>query len=737
VARKYFIFLFFGFGPILPRNAGNFEGLDGTNAGDVVLFSAVIGSSAYIFRPTGPILRLSKRRFGRSAAEKSGEITMKNSICLHKALSFLLLYSLAIPIFAAGYDVIEKHKTLTDDQKIIHVLNRLGFGARPGDVAKVKAIGIKKYIDQQLDASSIDDSVAEAKVKDIEIFKMTTAEVFAKYPNPGALLRQIEGGRPKAANDQKPGEDPKVAQDEQRERREKLQDLYREYDLRPAAQLGPQITANRVLRAVYSERQLQEVMVDFWQNHFNVFANKAAVKWYIPSYERDVLRKNALGNFKDLLIGTAEHPAMLFYLDNFQSRTPNSQGNGNNGGALQRALLSGNLNPRMREQIKQRQGITDAQLDQRIEQLRKNQQKPAQRVGINENYARELMELHTLGVDGGYTQKDIVEVARAFTGWTIADPLGYRKIAANEIKGNEDRRLDRIQRMPGVPDDIESGQFYFNDRWHDRGEKNVLGQKIDEGGMKDGLKVIDILVNHPSTAKFIARKLCVKFVSDNPSDALVTRVADAFHKSGGDIKTTLRAIFNDKEFFAPENYRAKIKTPFELAVSSLRAVGGDTDSRPPFIAMLNKLGEVPYGYQAPTGYPDTAEDWVNTGALLERMNFAIAVASNRIPGTRVDLNPFADKDKSRILDKALKEILDGDVSAATRATLLKQIEQPLPDVKAAEPADDNNAQMSNMPGVGPQGGRINRQARLMTPSGDPEVFKVVSLVLGTPEFQRQ
>jgi uncharacterized protein (DUF1800 family) len=446
-----------------------------------------------------------------------------------------------------------------------------------------------------------------------------------------------------------------------------------------------------------------------------------------------VLRKNALGNFRDLLVGTAQHPAMLFFLDNFESRAPNSQaGSGNR---LLQQLQNGNLPPRVRERIKQRQGITDAELDQRIKQAQNVGQRQRDR-GINENYARELMELHTLGVDGGYSQKDIVEVARAFTGWTIADPRGYRRAAADMIKGTEDRRLARVQRAAGVPDDIESGEFYFNEGWHDKGTKMVLGQKVDEGGMKDGLKVIDILVKHPSTAKFIARKLAVKFVSDNPSEALVKHVADAFSKSDGDIKTTLRALFTDKEFFAPENSRAKIKTPFELAVSSIRALGADTNGGPAMLAMLNKLGEVPYGYQAPTGYPDTAEDWVNTGALLERLNFAIAVASNRIPGTRVDLKGYASSDRSKILNTAIAQILDGDVSAATKTTLLKQIEQPLPDVKAApDPGDEMD--VPNMRGQGQQGGRGNRQARLLPPSGDPQVFKVVSLVLGTPEFQRQ
>jgi uncharacterized protein (DUF1800 family) len=624
---------------------------------------------------------------------------------------------------------------LSDEQKIVHVLNRLGFGLRPGDVEKVKRIGLERYIDQQLNASEIDDSIAESKVKDIEIFKMTTAEVFAKYPNPGALLRQLEGGRAQQANPQMPADDSKAARDERRERQRKLQALYREYDLRPAGQLVPQITANRVLRAVYSERQLQEVMVDFWQNHFNVYAGKAAVRWYIPSYERDVLRKNALGNFKDLVVGTAQHPAMLFYLDNFESVAPDSQIAANAGnGPLQRAIRNGSLTPQMRERIKQRQGLTDAQIDQRLERAKNAQQRPAR--GINENYARELMELHTLGVDGGYAQKDIVEVARAFTGWTIADPRGYRKAAANDIKGREDRAIRRIQQTAGIPDDIESGEFYFNERWHDKGSKTVLGQKVSEGGVKDGLKVIDILVNHPSTAKFIARKLAVKFVSDEPSEKFVSRIADAFHKSHGDIKTTLRAIFTDKEFFAAENYRAKIKTPFELAVSSLRAIGANTDSRPAFVAMLNKLGEVPYGYQAPTGYPDTAEDWVNTGALLERMNFAIALASNRIPGTRVDLATFAGSNVDQTLDKAIGQILEGDVSTGTRATLKKRLEQPLPDVKPGTEIDDDAGEVPNMRAAGQQGGR-NRQARLLEPSGDPQIFKVVSLVLGTPEFQRQ
>jgi len=660
-----------------------------------------------------------------------------------------IIWLLTIPAIAAIDGKPSPAKALTEDQKILHELNRLGFGARPGDLEKVKAIGLQKYIDQQLNASSIVDTTAEAKVKNLEVFNMSTAEVFAKYPNPGALLRQLEGGRQAQANAQvrnaaampnadmppPPADEAQMTADERRERQQEIQELYRKYDLRPANQMLPQIVSNRVLRAVYSEKQLQEVMVDFWQNHFNVFSGKAAVRWYIPSYERDVIRKNALGNFRDLVVGTAQHPAMLFFLDNFESVAPNAQPAGGNS-RLAEAVRSGNIPPRLREQIKRNQNLTDEQLDARIKQLQGQQNRP--RRGLNENYARELMELHTLGVDGGYTQKDILEVARAFTGWTIADPRGYRRAAAGMINGDEERRLARIQRQAGIPDDVDSGEFYFNERTHDKDVKTVLGQKIDAGGVNDGLKVIDVLVKHPSTAKFIARKLATKFVNDNPSDALVGRVADAFSKSNGDIKTTLRALFSDKEFFAPENYRAKIKTPFELAVSSIRAVGGDTTSGPQMLAMLNKLGEVPYGYQAPTGYPDTAEDWVNTGALLERLNFAVAIASNRIPGTRVNLSNLAAPTKSAILDKAIAEILEGEISPATKAQLVKQIEQPLPEVKAANEVDDDADDAPPMRPGGQQGARQGgRQARLLEPSGNPDVFKAVSLVLGSPEFQRQ
>ena len=672
---------------------------------------------------------------------------MKRKLSLiRKFTAFLIMFTIIMPTLLFGkVDTKSKTKALSEDQKISHVLGRLGFGARSGDVEKVKAIGLNKYIEQQLNASGKDNAELNARLKNFEVLGMETSEIFAKYPNPGASLRTLAGGKKVLAQNAQnmPESNVEMSENDRKERQEKLRAYYQEYNLRPANQIIQQMQASRIIRAVYSDNQLEEVMTDFWLNHFNVYAGKSAVKWFIPSFERDVIRKNALGNFKDLVAGTAQHPAMLFYLDNFQSMSPNVQQNTNNrgNGRLQKALQSGQLTERQRENMRGR-GLTDAEIDQRIERAKKvmNNQKKNQR-GINENYARELMELHTLGVDGGYSQKDIVEVARAFTGWTIADPRGYRKAAANDIQGKDNKALERLQKAVGVPEDIESGEFYFNEKWHEQGEKNVLGQKVNEGGMKDGFKVIDILTSHPSTAKFIARKLAVKFVSDNPGEALVNRVAQSFQKSNGDIKATLRTLFSDEEFYAPENYRAKIKTPFELMASSLRALDADVKTSPALIGLLSKMGEPLYGYIAPTGYPDTAEDWVNTGALLERMNFAVALASNRIPQAKVNLTRFDGNSKQQILDKAVSEILEGNIAPNTKQILTKQIEQPLIEPKLEAKADDMETEMSMMiKAVGQGGGKRGMggaQNRLLAPSGNAEVFKVVGLILGSPDFQRQ
>jgi uncharacterized protein (DUF1800 family) len=656
-----------------------------------------------------------------------------------------------------------KAAKLTEDQKILHVLNRLAFGARPGDVERVRAVGLDKYIEQQLNPQSVPDAAADEKVKNLEVLRLPTDELFAKYPNPAALIARLQRNDQLPANlegatkegkaaakaapdapamdapDAKNAPAPPANPAQNAETRRALVEFYARNGLKQPAEINRELIASRLLRAVYSERQLNEVMVDFWTNHFNVFIGKAATRWHLPAYDRDVIRPHALGNFKDLLAATAKSPAMLFYLDNFESVAPNQgrQGEGENArrGAIlnQRrgGLLSGILGGGQAR--RQQPNAPRAQMPAPPNPQANPQQR--MRRGINENYARELMELHTLGVDGGYTQKDVQEVARCFTGWTIVDPRGYRKAAALEIAGRD------------YNDD--GGKFIFVNRLHDQGEKTVLGQKIPAaGGLEDGLKVIDILVKHPSTAKFIATKLARKFVMDEPTPELVNRLAAAFTKSNGDIKTTLRAVFTSPEFNSPAAHRAKIKTPFELAVSSIRALGGDTDGGPALAQWLNRMGEPLYGYQAPTGYPDKAENWVNTGGLLERLNFGLALAGNKIPGTRVDLSRYVGKDlgatpaeHEKSLNRLLGVIVGGDVSPNTKATLLKQLNAPLPEPKAQPttvqmPADDLMAMDGPALRQQRQLARLER-ANAAAPSAGPEVVKLAGLILGSPEFQRQ
>jgi uncharacterized protein (DUF1800 family) len=589
---------------------------------------------------------------------------------MKRIVALLLLVVLTQPLISAQNRA--KSQSLTEEQRIIHVLNRLGFGARPGDVQRVKAMGLEKYIEQQLNPEKIEDAVAENKIRDLSVLNMPTAELYEKYPQPGQLLRQLQArgmlpadvaeareNRVKGANSKAndamaaPEMSPDPAKNNQNQPtgnpldnekyRQVIHEYYRENGLQRPQRIIDELQASRILRAVYSERQLQEVMVDFWTNHFNVFANKGADRWLLPAYDRDTIRPNAMGKFSTLLQATAQSPAMLFYLDNFQSVSPDAN---RGGGRLQR------LRP---------------------------QQPQRQRRGINENYARELMELHTLGVDGGYTQKDVQEVARCFTGWTIFQPRGGAA-AVNAMAGNAGGR--------------NPGTFFFNARVHDDGEKTVLGHKIPAGGgMKDGLLVIDILAHHPSTAKFIATKLVRHFVSDTPPQSLVDRVAATFTKSDGDIRQTLKAIFFSKEFNSAEAYRVKIKRPFELVISAIRTLGADTNGGPGTHQWIARMGEPLYGFQTPNGYSDAAESWVNTGGLLERMNFGLALASNRVQGTRVSL--VKNGEQAKVMDEYLKTLLAGDISAATREALLKQL----------EPSDP--------------------------------VTKVVGLILGTPEFQRQ
>jgi uncharacterized protein (DUF1800 family) len=419
---------------------------------------------------------------------------------------------------------------LTQEQNVIHFLNRTSFGPTREEVQKVNRLGIPAYLDEQLSPKRIPDSLVEEKLARLKTMRLNTRELVELYPP------------------------PKVARQQSTMLQQQMQ--------------GPrfiilELQQARLLRAVYSQRQLYEVMADFWGNHFNIFAAKGADRWLTTAYDRDTIRPHALGRFKDLLVATAQSPAMLFYLDNWLSAGPNSA----------------------------------------AERLAPNNR----RHGLNENYARELMELHTLGVDGGYTQKDVQEVARCFTGWTIRRPQG-------------------------------EAEFYFAPRIHDAGEKTVLGHRIPAGGgMDDGLQVLDLLARHPSTAHFIALKLARRFVSDDPPRSIINKVAESFRQSDGDIPAALRTIFGSPEFNSLEAFQAKVKMPLEYVASALRATGAEVQMSHQLLRYLGRMGEPLFLAQPPTGYPDVGSSWTSSDMLLTRMNFAADLVANRIPGSRVRL----------------------------------------------------------------------------------------------------
>ena len=505
----------------------------------------------------------------------------------------------------------------SDDNTILHVLNRIAFGARPGDLERVRAIGIVRYIDDQLHPERLADSGMDARLVGLQTLHMSSREIAEQFEIPQLEARKARQQAAAKDND-KGGQDQNTPPNEEEQKR--------------ANQVVVELSEQKLLRATYSERQLQEVLADFWFNHLNVDARKGAARFLLTEYERDAIRPHVFGKFRELLGADAKSPAMLFYLDNWMSADPN----GPHLEARERAPRAGQFGRFRQERFGD--GFSLPQV-QRLQAQGKNAPlqgagAPGVRNGLNENYGRELMELHTLGVDGGYTQKDVTEVARAFTGWTIQTP-----------------RL--------------GGGFRFEPRLHDAGEKIVLGHVIKAGGgQSDGEQVLDILARHPSTAHFIATALVRRFVSDAPPPALVDRVAARFRQTDGDLREVLRTILTAPEFLSPEAYRAKVKTPLEFVVSAVRATGADVQDALPLVREMRDLGMPLYFCQPPTGYKDTGDAWVNTGALVARMNFALDLASNKMRGIVVD-------SRESLVDGRV-----GNLSESTRATVARATSGP-------------------------------------------------------------
>jgi uncharacterized protein (DUF1800 family) len=642
---------------------------------------------------------------------------------------------------------------MDDDKKILHALNRFTFGARPGDVEKVREMGLDKWFDRELHPEKIEDKEIEARLAPFRTLKMSPGEMVQNFPPPEAL-KQIENGRASMPSD--PGkraiyESRMAAYEDRQNKKEnaasgasgnaaangdmKMDDqgddpamqkkrearLYADADaaqllqmppdqryqnflkmsaeerlalgrslkgeqglqlvegmrpeqretvqaiIAPQMVVGGELAQAKLLRAVYSERQMEEVMTDFWFNHFNVFINKGQPEHYmINAYEREVIRPHALGKFKDLLVATAKSPAMLFYLDNWQSVGPDSD-----------LALYGPQRPRANGGF----GSRFPQNRPRPGQAPRPQQAKKRGNGLNENYAREIMELHTLGVDGGYTQKDVTELAKVLTGWSIEQPQ-------------------------------KGGDFKFNERAHEPGTKFVLGHKISEHGENEGMEMLDVLAHHPSTAKFISRKLAMRFVSDNPPQSLVDSMAETFLKKDGDMREVLRTMFRSPEFWAVDSYRAKVKTPLEFVASAVRVSGVDVQNAMPLVQSLNRMGMPLYGMQPPTGYSMKADAWVNSSALVSRMNFALQLGSGRLPGIAANsqavLHGSTPQDTGAALAVIENTILAGDISSQTHAVIEKQLNDP----------------------------QITRR-RLDDSDKGPNYGVITGLIMGSPEFQRR
>lgn len=502
-------------------------------------------------------------------------------------------------------------QSMTAVDSAVHALNRLAYGPLPGQVDRVADEGVWHWIDRQLQPEDIDNRILEHREREFTVLDYSRDDLAGVFL---ALQRE----RRERQRTMVPRGDSATSRDPGRRMSSRGREL---------RQLGGQVGQLVVVRASLSNRQLEEVMVDFWANHFNVYFAKGLDRVLLPHYIEETIRPNAMGRFEDILLATARDPAMLFYLDNMQSVTPGTRPPG-----LDRRLA------RMA-----RSGGGGAA---RADSLRRRMEARLPR-GLNENYARELLELHTVGVDAGYTQEDVVDVARILTGWSIS------------------RRDDRVR-------------FQFNSWAHDRGEKTVMGERFPEGrGRDEGERLLAMLANHPATMQHVSGKLCTRFVSDTPTPGCVDAAVTAWRRTDGDMRAVLRAVFASPDFWAAEHRGAKIKTPLEFAVSAVRSIGGTPGTGPGMSRVVAKLGQPLYLQAAPTGYPETQEAWVNSGALLNRMNVAMALVSNKLPGITVDLDGVVSMSSSidALIDAVDHRVLAGQMTQRTRDVIRHELEE--------------------------------------------------------------
>ncbi|HEY4205768.1 MAG TPA: DUF1800 domain-containing protein [Puia sp.] len=537
---------------------------------------------------------------------------------------------------------------LTEKQAAAHLLSRFTYGATPGQVDVVARMGLEKWFEQQLKADLPEDSL-EAQLAPFDALKLSNEEIAATYPKNGQVIRMAV-------------RDGIIDKDSVRTDKKAYRFVLRDYmdkkGYKPENELFRQLYSQKIVRAAFSQNQLREVMTDFWFNHFNVSVTKNDCSQFIPAYERDVIRPNTLGKFGDLLKATAQSPAMLYYLDNFTSSGPMNEG---------------------------RQAAFRRRFAVAMDSSAGTPAKARRPQGLNENYARELMELHTLGVDGGYTQQDVTQAARVLTGWTV-----------------------------------RQNEFFFAPNRHDKGVKTVLGKQFGpDGGETEGMELLDMLAHHPSTAHFICRKIAIRFVNDSPPSILVDKMVKTFMDKNGDIRQVLLTMVYSPEFWSAQAIREKTKSPFELAIGAVRSLHAKIDQPMQLYAWINRMGERMYGYQAPTGFPDKGQYWINTGSLLSRMNFGLALATGRIPGLSFNLAALNNNHEPESAQAAL----------VTYCHLIMPERDLEPTIKRLTP-------MLNDPNL-PQ--KVNaadgQQADTVIDGG--RLTQVVGIIIGSPEFQRR
>lgn len=658
---------------------------------------------------------------------------MKNTVKYLSPLLILLAVMFILSSFLNEKDALAnfsfpyKQAGLTERQAAAHLLNRFSYGPKTGEIDAVVKMGLEKWFQQQLEANIPDESLSRM-LSSYDAINLSNAEVVNKYPKGAQVLRMAikDGAIDKSALDKS----------DKSSYRDALTSYMQKNGLKPQQELYRQFINQKILRATYTNNQLQELLTDFWFNHFNVSITKNDCAEFIPAYERDVIRPNVFGKFEDLLLATAKSPAMLLYLDNFSSSGTNTD-MGNTG-------MNETLRKRAANQVQMKIGDAAPQKLKKAQEAKKTQ-------GLNENYAREVMELHTLGVDGGYTQQDVTQAARVLTGWTIY-PMAKNGYGAGAMQQLKEKAGETNLGKRGF---VHDGDFMFAANRHDSKEKTVLGKHFNAGGgYEEGVALLKILAHHPSTAQFISKKIAIRFVNDNPSKSLIDRMAKTFKDKDADIRQVLITMVSSSEFWSKEALREKTKSPFELAISAARSLNADIKQPYQLHTWIDKMGQKMYYYQAPTGFPDKGQYWINTGALLNRMNFGLALASQRIPGVRINLAALnnnrepestesalltyskiimPERDLSETIKRLTPLLNDPDLVKKVDEAASKSITQKQPDMMKNE----DTVIMDNDPKTEKAGGKNNQAGMQMSTGNNSILSQVVGVIIGSPEFQRK